>query len=1294
MKLSTKLLKIIFYCILAFVGFLVGVMLFSQTGFFKGWVQKKIVTAANEALNGKITSLTLSGNFISNIYLEDIIVEVENQPFFKAERLTLHYQLSPLGLMSNEITIDRLHLESPEFFLTRDEQQVWNFRKLVRENENNPVEITESKDEVLGWEINFPEIEISSGIVNIESEAAETTGLPVKTKNLNLELGFWFDMDNIKLALQSFNFETVSPDFKINTLQVDADYSDDGLSAKDVKLETDSTKISSNINIKNFDAPVLDVFAEGNPISLRELGRAFPELHLKGNPKVEVTVNGPLHDLNLKCLLSVERGEVRLAGNFDFENEPYSYRINGTVEQFDLSALIEDSTLASDLNFSFDLNGQGTDKGKISARLVARVDTSSFMNYTLSKADLNWSISGDTVNFNLSAGLDELNAQLSGTILSQSEQFNAKLRIQNFDLNQLDSTNGLKSDLNFTISLSGEKFDLERMESKAELTFLPSTIQNIPISSGQVALNFKHEIGSINEFRIVSPVVTLTASGNLSVKHNNTLEFQADFSDFSLMSKAFPLDSLSGSGRFSGNLHGRADSLLTTFKVTINDAKFQDYAVKAFSGDGSGVIFDSGSNLNFSGRFDEIQMGETIIDTSRFEVAYTGSFSSFKINIENPGQFDFGIKGEVWLKGDSTIIGIDSLGFTGLDQKWQKKGDVSKIILVGTQTRLTPFRLVSGDQSISLDGLIDTEDANDFNIKISNLDFANMRSMFPEQYDFQAKFDFNLNLSEKLSNPKLKGSIELNNGKYSAFTFEKFKGSYLYENDVFSWNCFLAKDAVDSLLESNAKLPVHLSFNPFGQKIYLDRPFEFKISTRGLDLSFLQAFMTGVKDFQGKLVADIVLRNTLNNLNGVGPIRLINASLKIPEFGLKYEKINIVVVLNKQEMLIREFNMISGDGSLRAVEGKLSLARDEVESFSAKFKAENFRLINNKQAQVQVDGSLELTGSVQDPVFTGDFTVDRARLFYETIEEGATVLLTGQPFFVISDDSVSFDKSGALRFQKTDDVQEYNFLESVFYRNLHGEFSVYFPRNTWIRSSDTSIEIEGDIIAVKDRGPNFVLFGSLSVMRGFYTLFGNRFQITKGEMVFNGDPELNPEISIEAQTIITSTPIEGDRPEKHEFKVLMTKTLLYPEFTFLLDDEIAPQEDIASIFLLGQRYDDLKPSERDSVASNSGIEDKAMNLLTSQLLKKISGTLGQRLRLDVIQIESGGGLADSKVKVGKYVTPDVFVSVSQDFGVEGNQIIELEYQIPKVLKFLNLLLQASSDRAGDTGLDVIWKIEW
>jgi translocation and assembly module TamB len=259
------------------------------------------------------------------------------------------------------------------------------------------------------------------------------------------------------------------------------------------------------------------------------------------------------------------------------------------------------------------------------------------------------------------------------------------------------------------------------------------------------------------------------------------------------------------------------------------------------------------------------------------------------------------------------------------------------------------------------------------------------------------------------------------------------------------------------------------------------------------------------------------------------------------------------------------------------------------------------------------------------------------------------------------------------------------------YKNLRGELALYFPRNTWIRSEDANIEIQGELALVKEAGPDISLFGSFAALRGQYQLLGNRFQIERGELVFHGEPEPNPEVDIEA--VYEFQDASGDSREKHQFRVNVTGTLNTPQFQFSLDGQVAEQQDILAILLFGQPKSSLTPGQQ-VVTSKEGLDERARGLVTGQVLKALSGKLGEGLRLDVVQIESGKDLTDSKVRIGKYVTEDVFVSVSQDFGGEGNQKVELEYELPKKLFFLNLLLQASMERKGSTGVDVIWKIEW
>jgi autotransporter translocation and assembly factor TamB len=112
------------------------------------------------------------------------------------------------------------------------------------------------------------------------------------------------------------------------------------------------------------------------------------------------------------------------------------------------------------------------------------------------------------------------------------------------------------------------------------------------------------------------------------------------------------------------------------------------------------------------------------------------------------------------------------------------------------------------------------------------------------------------------------------------------------------------------------------------------------------------------------------------------------------------------------------------------------------------------------------------------------------------------------------------------------------------------------------------------------------------------------------------------------------------------------------------------------------------------VQQSSSLGDKATTFVTGQLIKQITQSIETELNLDMLQIKSGQDLEETRVKVGKYITPNVFVIISQDFGSQGNQKIELEYELPPKILFFNLFLEAFREKKGETGLDVIWKVEW
>ena len=107
-------------------------------------------------------------------------------------------------------------------------------------------------------------------------------------------------------------------------------------------------------------------------------------------------------------------------------------------------------------------------------------------------------------------------------------------------------------------------------------------------------------------------------------------------------------------------------------------------------------------------------------------------------------------------------------------------------------------------------------------------------------------------------------------------------------------------------------------------------------------------------------------------------------------------------------------------------------------------------------------------------------------------------------------------------------------------------------------------------------------------------------------------------------------------------------------------------------------------SESGSVASNV-----AANLLAGQL----SRALGNQLNLDVIEIKAQGDLQSAAVVIGKYLTPDLFMSYQRSFGSASDDDLEpetvtLEYQLTRLI-----YLQLTEGDPEQSGFDVVIKFQ-
>ncbi|MDZ7724086.1 MAG: translocation/assembly module TamB domain-containing protein [candidate division KSB1 bacterium] len=232
-----------------------------------------------------------------------------------------------------------------------------------------------------------------------------------------------------------------------------------------------------------------------------------------------------------------------------------------------------------------------------------------------------------------------------------------------------------------------------------------------------------------------------------------------------------------------------------------------------------------------------------------------------------------------------------------------------------------------------------------------------------------------------------------------------------------------------------------------------------------------------------------------------------------------------------------------------------------------------------------------------------------------------------------------------------------------------------------------NIEITGNLNLIKE-GKMFELFGTVQTVRGFYNLFGKRFNLNSGTLTFRGGETLNPELDLDAQYKFRDI-----EKEKQTLNLLITGTLSFPEIQFRLNDKPISETDGLSYLLFGRSGAQLSHGERQQVSQSSSQTGTAAmtRLLSGQLTQQVSRIAQDKLNLDLIRISGDANWRNTALTVGKYLTNDLFLRYERElsFGSSKETIPQelfLEYEINR-----HLFLQAVKGDPQTTGFDIIIK---
>jgi hypothetical protein len=442
--------------------------------------------------------------------------------------------------------------------------------------------------------------------------------------------------------------------------------------------------------------------------------------------------------------------------------------------------------------------------------------------------------------------------------------------------------------------------------------------------------------------------------------------------------------------------------------------------------------------------------------------------------------------------------------------------------------------------------------------------------------------------------------------------------------------------------DATATIPMRLSFRD-GARIETRRPMEARIDLAPLAhdaLSEFGRYIGGVSLLRGVLSGRIDAAGTPAEPRLTGAVTFARGELRVS--AMQEGAANLTARVDFVDDVIRLTSLSASSGKKGSLTGTgwARVSNYRLVDYSADVTARDFPVRSIPDVAVTLGGTVnvrleEWRDDIMIPTITGKVDVREAIITKDLAAGGGAggtelALPTDRPYWLASID-------------------------------------IDAPKNVWIRNSDVNVEMSGDgLVFVRDeRGMYFR--GELTLLRGSYKLYGNKFTITGGTMDFSASETLRPSMRFEAYTLHRG----GDGSDNRIYLVLS-----WPY------DKLEPQ--------IALTYDEPGYSESD-IWRMLGGNIFAGGVATNAIERAINEQMTGGFTVDVEQRSSADATStdpeqETLIGVGKYLWEDIYLQYRRGLSVGGEQEFNVEYRLSnKFLLRSQFIYNSRRNQAGIAG---------
>jgi autotransporter translocation and assembly factor TamB len=430
-----------------------------------------------------------------------------------------------------------------------------------------------------------------------------------------------------------------------------------------------------------------------------------------------------------------------------------------------------------------------------------------------------------------------------------------------------------------------------------------------------------------------------------------------------------------------------------------------------------------------------------------------------------------------------------------------------------------------------------------------------------------------------------------------------------------------------------------------------------RIEVEGIDfdLSTLSPFLPRqLRDVAGRADLELRAEGGQEGPQLSGELRISDGALSVPLLGARYEPIEGRIRLDGRTLLPEL--RVGAEERLATLGGRIELDGLTPAASDLELTLERFALARSHILQADVSGAMQLTGPVDALVLLGSLRLDQGRVRVPDAEDPAL-----REIRIVTREALEGDTA----------LVEQRPTRPGALDRARVELTLELPRNTWVRGRGLEIELDGDLGVEKSPLGPLRYVGTVNVVRGRYELLGKRFDVRRGTTTFDGSRRLDPLLDIEATHRV------------RDVTILAFVTGRVSDPILRLDSEPSLEEDdVLSYLFLGRPADEA--------GTGTGSLDAAAAALASGLaVKQIAGLLGESLPIDTLDVRIGEQGIPEEVRVGAYVTPNVFMRYGRTFGSDPINEVGMELRLSDQWS-----IESEMGSDASAGADLIWSIDF